>query len=46
MGFTAKGAVNREDYNIMWNVLLENGGVMVGKEIQIVLDVEADLQEQ
>jgi polyisoprenoid-binding protein YceI len=46
IGFTANGAINREDYNIMWNVFLENGGVMVGREIRIVLDIEADLQEQ
>jgi polyisoprenoid-binding protein YceI len=46
MGFTAHGAINREDYNIMWNVLLESGGVMVGKEIKIILDAEADLAEE
>lgn len=46
VGFTAHCSVNREDYNIIWNVLLENGGVMVGREIEIVLDVEADLEGQ
>jgi polyisoprenoid-binding protein YceI len=46
IGFTASVSINREDYNIMWNVLLENGGVMVGKEIHITIDVEADLQEK
>jgi polyisoprenoid-binding protein YceI len=44
LGFTASVSINREDYNIMWNVLLESGGVMVGKEIHITLDLEADLQ--
>jgi polyisoprenoid-binding protein YceI len=43
MGFTANGVVNREDYNITWNVPLESGGVMVGKEIHITIDAEADL---
>lgn len=43
MGFTAGAKINREDYGLIWNVILESGGVMVGKELQIVLDVEADL---
>ena len=43
IGFTATTAVDREDYGITWNVaLLEKGGVVVGKEVQITLDVEAD----
>jgi polyisoprenoid-binding protein YceI len=46
IGFTATGSMNREHYNIMWNVSLGSGGVMVGKEILITLDVEADLQEE
>jgi len=45
-GFTASVSINREDYNIMWNVLLESGGVMVGKEILITLEIEADLQDK
>lgn len=43
MGFTATAKINREDYGIMWNVELKSSGFMVGKEIQIVLDIEADL---
>jgi polyisoprenoid-binding protein YceI len=46
IGFTATGSMNREHYNIMWNVPLGSGGVMVGKEIRITLDVEADLKEE
>lgn len=43
MGFAATTTINREDYGIMWNVaLLEKGGVVVGKEVQITLDMEAD----
>jgi hypothetical protein len=26
-----------------WNVAMESGGVMVGKEVKITLEVEADL---
>jgi polyisoprenoid-binding protein YceI len=45
-GFTASVSINREDYNIMWNVPLESGGVMVGREILITLEIEADLQNE
>ncbi len=44
IGFTATGSMNREHYNIIWNVPLGSGGVVVGKEVLITLDVEADLQ--
>jgi polyisoprenoid-binding protein YceI len=42
-GFTAKAAVNREDYDLTWNVPMEGGGFMVGKDVKIVLEVETDL---
>jgi polyisoprenoid-binding protein YceI len=45
MGFTATTRINRGDYGMIWNVLLESGGVMVGKEMLITLDAEADLTE-
>jgi len=45
MGFAATTRTNRGDYGMTWNVLLESGGVMVGKEVLISLDVEADLTE-
>ena len=43
IGFAARTGINREDYALMWNVDLASGGVMVGKEVQIFLDIEADL---
>jgi polyisoprenoid-binding protein YceI len=46
VGFTASTTINRGDYDIIWNVaLLEKGGVVVGREVQITLDVEADPSE-
>ncbi len=45
IGFSATVRINREDYGITWNVALEDGGVVVGKDVQIVLDIEADLAE-
>ena len=32
--------VNRKDYGLTWNAALETGGILVGEEITITLDVE------
>jgi len=45
IGFSAQTRINREDFQVMWNVPLEGGGVMVGHEVEINLDIEADLEE-
>jgi polyisoprenoid-binding protein YceI len=42
IGFTGSTVVNREDYGIMWNAVMD-AGVMVGREVRITLNVEADL---
>lgn len=39
-GFTAEGKVNRKDFGVNWNKALDNGGVIVGNEVLIKLDVE------
>lgn len=45
IGFTAITIINREDYGIKWgNSQMETGGTVLGKDVQITLDVEADLQ--
>jgi polyisoprenoid-binding protein YceI len=40
VAFAATTKVNREDYGLKWNKVLEGGGVLVGKEVTIALDVE------
>lgn len=45
-GFTGATKIDREDFGLTWNVALETGGVLVGKEIKISLDVEAVLQTE
>ncbi|MES2964741.1 MAG: YceI family protein [Bdellovibrionota bacterium] len=40
-GFHATGKVNRKDYGLTWNKALEGGGVTVGDEVTITLDVSA-----
>jgi polyisoprenoid-binding protein YceI len=41
IGFSASTEVNREDWDLGWNVVLESGGLLVGKKIKIDLSVEA-----
>jgi len=41
VGYEAKTRVNRKDYGLTWNQALETGGVMVGEEIDINLEIEA-----
>jgi polyisoprenoid-binding protein YceI len=39
-GFKVKGEVNRFDYNLKWNALMEAGGAVVGKTVSLVIDLE------
>ena len=41
VGFVAKTSVNRLDFGLKWNQVLEAGGVLVGEKIEIEIDVEA-----
>ena len=40
-GFSAEAEVNRKDFGLEWNVVLETGGVMLGEKVKIQLDVQA-----
>jgi polyisoprenoid-binding protein YceI len=40
-GFHATTTVKREDFGMQWNEVLETGGILVGNEIEIALDIEA-----
>ena len=39
-GFTAEGTLNRQDFGIQFNKLLDNGGFVVGNDVQLKLEVE------
>ena len=39
-GFSATTRVNRKDFGLTWNQALETGGLLVGDEIKISLDVQ------
>ena len=43
-GATAKAVVNREDFGLTWNAALESGGVLVGKDVTITLDLQGSIQ--
>jgi polyisoprenoid-binding protein YceI len=45
-GFAATTTINREDFGLTWNVALEAGGWLVGKEVKISLDIEAVAVEE
>jgi polyisoprenoid-binding protein YceI len=40
-GFSARTTINRKDFGLNWNAALETGGVLVGDEVKISLEVEA-----
>jgi len=44
IGFEANTKINREDWGLTWNVALETGGWLVGKEITI--NIEAEFVQQ
>ncbi|MSM40970.1 MAG: protein yceI precursor [Geobacter sp.] len=39
-GATATTKINRKDFGLLWNAVLETGGVAVGDEIMITLEIE------
>ena len=40
-GFEATGMINRQEFGLSWNKVLEAGGFVVGDEIEIGLEIEA-----
>jgi len=45
IGYEAHTKISRKDYGLVWNQALEAGGVAVGDEVKIELNVEAILQK-
>ncbi len=41
VGFRAEGKLNRKDYGLTWNQALEAGGVLVGDEVRLRIEVQA-----
>jgi polyisoprenoid-binding protein YceI len=40
IGLSAVTRINRKDFGLTWNAALETGGILVGEEVTITLDIE------
>ena len=40
IGLSATAKINRKDFGLVWNTALETGGVLVGEDVTLSLDVE------
>lgn len=45
-GFEGSTEVNRKDYGISWNKMLDTGGAVLGEEVEIEIQVEAVLAQE
>jgi len=45
-GFTATTEIDRRDFDLTWNQALETGGVLVGHDVGISLQVQAVMEEE
>jgi polyisoprenoid-binding protein YceI len=39
-GFSLNGKINRKDWGLNWNSALETGGVLVGEEVRLVIELQ------
>jgi polyisoprenoid-binding protein YceI len=37
---TAKTKINRQDFGLTWNKVLDTGGIMIGNQVNIIMEVE------
>jgi polyisoprenoid-binding protein YceI len=44
IGFVGEARINRHDFKVSWNGQLENGGLVVGDDVLIRVDIEALLE--
>jgi len=44
VGYSASTTINRKDFGLTWNAALETGGVVVGDEVRIELNVQGVLK--
>jgi polyisoprenoid-binding protein YceI len=46
VGFVGEARINRDDFGVSWNALMENKGLVVSDEVFIEVDVEALLETE
>lgn len=39
-GFEINGTINRKDYGVTWNAITEAGGLLVGEDVKLALNVQ------
>ncbi|MGW8283873.1 MAG: YceI family protein, partial [Gemmatimonadota bacterium] len=44
IGFSAETSIDRRDFGLKWNQALETGGVLVGTDVHIRLEIQAVLK--
>jgi polyisoprenoid-binding protein YceI len=44
-GFEARTTINRQDFGMTWNRVLDSGGVMLGDEVSILINIEGLRQD-
>ena len=42
-GFTLSGSIDRREYNVTWNKVLETGGVAVSEKVKLEISIEGIL---
>ena len=40
LGLSATAKINRKDFGLVWNTTLETGGILVGDDVTITLDIQ------
>lgn len=41
VGFSAEGKIKRSDYGITYNAVLETGGVLIGDQVKLAIEIQA-----
>lgn len=44
-GFTARAKINRKDFGMVWNKALDAGGYILGDDVELVIQVEANAKK-
>ncbi len=45
LGFSLDGKINREEFGLTYNSVLEAGGVAIGKDVKLMIEIEAIKEE-
>jgi polyisoprenoid-binding protein YceI len=43
-GFAAEGKIDRKDFGLTWHKVLETGGLVVGDEVEIIMEIQGTMQ--